>query len=87
MLARAAQREFQVLEGIQHPGILRAVAYHEHELGPALVFEHSPGALRLATTSCSRTRSALTSTCVSACCARLARRSSTLTRRSWSTGR
>jgi hypothetical protein len=47
LLARAAQREFQVLEGIQHPGILRAVGYHEHELGPALVFEHSPGALRL----------------------------------------
>jgi serine/threonine protein kinase len=46
-LAHAAQREFQVLEGIQHPGILHAVAYHDHELGPALVFDHSPDALRL----------------------------------------
>lgn len=47
MLGRAARREFQMLEGIQHPGILRAVDYHEHELGPALVFEHSPAAVRL----------------------------------------
>ena len=46
-LARAAQREFQILEGIQHPGILRALAYHEHERGPALVFEHEPKAVRL----------------------------------------
>ena len=46
-LARAAQRELQILEGIQHPGILRALAYHEHERGPALVFEHEPKAVRL----------------------------------------
>lgn len=46
-MARAAQREFQILEGIDHAGILRAVDYHEHELGPALVFEHDPKALRL----------------------------------------
>ena len=47
VLARAAQREFQMLEGIQHPGILKAVDYQEHELGPALVFEHAPTAVRL----------------------------------------
>jgi serine/threonine protein kinase len=46
-IARAAQREYQVLEGLQHPGILRALGYHEHDLGPALVFEHDPKALRL----------------------------------------
>jgi len=46
-LARAAQREFQILEGIEHPGILHAVDYHEHELGPALIFEHTANAIRL----------------------------------------
>jgi serine/threonine protein kinase len=46
-LARAALREFQILQGIEHPGILRAVDYHEHELGPCLVFEHDPATFRL----------------------------------------
>jgi serine/threonine protein kinase len=45
-LARAAQREFKVLEGVDHPGILRARDFRETELGPALVFEHDPEALR-----------------------------------------
>lgn len=47
IILRAAQREFQILEGIDHPGILRAENYEEHELGPALIFEHYPGSLRL----------------------------------------
>ncbi|MBF0261191.1 MAG: BREX system serine/threonine kinase PglW [Magnetococcales bacterium] len=46
-IIRAAQREFQILEGIEHPGILRAENYLEHELGPALIFEHYPGSVRL----------------------------------------
>src|SRR6516165_321849 len=46
-LARTAQREFKVLEGIDHPGILRARDFRETELGPALVFEHDPAAMRL----------------------------------------
>jgi len=46
-LTRAAQREFQVLADVQHPGILRAVDYREHELGPALVFDHDPRSVRL----------------------------------------
>ena len=46
-IVRAAKREFTLLEGIQHPGILRALEYAEHELGPALFFEHSPDAVRL----------------------------------------
>jgi serine/threonine protein kinase len=46
-MARAAQREFQILEGIEHPGILKAVDYSEHELGPALIFEHDVNAIRL----------------------------------------
>lgn len=46
-LARTAQREFKVLEGVDHPGILRALDFRGSELGPALVFEHDPSAVRL----------------------------------------
>lgn len=46
-LARTAKREFAVLEGVEHGGIQRASDYRESELGPALVFEYDPGALRL----------------------------------------
>ena len=41
-LARTAQREFRVLEGIEHQGIQRVLDYREAELGPALIFEHDP---------------------------------------------
>ena len=41
-IERAALREFQLLETLQHPGILRAHSFTEHELGPALIFEHFP---------------------------------------------
>jgi serine/threonine protein kinase len=44
---RAALREFQLLETLQHPGILRAYNFTEHELGSALIFEHDPLAIRL----------------------------------------
>ncbi len=44
---RAAQREFQLLETLQHPGILRIYGFSEHELGPALIFEHDPLSIRL----------------------------------------
>ncbi|MGI8933517.1 MAG: BREX system serine/threonine kinase PglW [Phormidesmis sp.] len=47
MIGRAAKREFQLLESLQHPGILRAYALSEHELGPALILEHNPQAVRL----------------------------------------
>ena len=47
MIVRAAQREFQILEGINHPAILRAIDYKDQELGSALIFEHHPNALRL----------------------------------------
>ena len=46
-LGRMAMREFRVLEGIDHPGILRVLDFRETELGPALVFEHDPGSIRL----------------------------------------
>ena len=44
---RQARREFEVLEGIDHPGILKVKDYKETELGPALVFDHDPRAIRL----------------------------------------
>jgi serine/threonine protein kinase len=45
-LARTAQREFRVLEGVEHPGIQRVLDYREAEKGPALVFEHDPTSIR-----------------------------------------
>jgi serine/threonine protein kinase len=47
MIRRAARRDFQLTETLQHPGVLRALGYTEHEVGPAVVFEHDPQALRL----------------------------------------
>jgi serine/threonine protein kinase len=46
-LARTAQRESRVLEGIEHQGIQRVLDYREAELGPALIFEHDPASRRL----------------------------------------
>lgn len=46
-IQRAALREFQILENLEHPGILRAFNITEHELGPALLFEHDPLSMRL----------------------------------------
>src|SRR5207244_4185495 len=46
-LVRHATREFQILEGIDHPGILKMRDYAETELGPALIFDHDPKAVRL----------------------------------------
>lgn len=46
-IRRAAQREAELLETLQHPGILRREGFTEHDLGPALIFEHDPTAIRL----------------------------------------
>jgi Protein kinase domain/Nuclease-related domain len=46
-LGRMAIREFRVLEGIEHSGILKVLDFRDTELGPALVFEHDPSAQRL----------------------------------------
>jgi serine/threonine protein kinase len=46
-IVKAAKREYAILNGINHPGILRARAYTEHERGPALVYDHLPGSQRL----------------------------------------
>ena len=44
---RAAEREFRVLEGINHPSILRALEFRNSDLGPALLFDHLPRAVHL----------------------------------------
>lgn len=46
-IERAARREAELLETLQHPGVLRREGFTEHELGPALIFEHDPAAMRL----------------------------------------
>ena len=45
-MARTAEREFRVLEEVEHAGIQRVLDYREAELGPALVFEHDAKAAR-----------------------------------------
>lgn len=47
ILKRAAEREFQILERIEHTGILRVDTLTETESGPALVFRWQEGAQRL----------------------------------------
>ena len=44
---RQARREFEILEGVDHPGILKVNAFTECELGPALIFDHDLKAVRL----------------------------------------
>ncbi len=46
-LQKAAQLEFRLLEGIEHPGILKAKDYQTHDHGPALVYEYDASATRL----------------------------------------
>jgi serine/threonine protein kinase len=44
---RQARREFEILEGIAHPGILKVNDLKETEMGPALILDHDPKAQRL----------------------------------------
>ncbi|MEV4296065.1 BREX system serine/threonine kinase PglW [Microbispora rosea] len=45
---RVARREYLVLQGIEHPGILKALDFSdEHDAGPAVLFAHKPEWLRL----------------------------------------
>ena len=46
-MKRAAAREFRILQSFDHPGILDARDYKDHEFGPALLFAYEPGAMRL----------------------------------------
>jgi serine/threonine protein kinase len=46
-LQRAAAREFQIIQTLDHTGILPVLDYKEHENGPALLFRYlDPGAVR-----------------------------------------
>ena len=47
MIQRAAEREFRLLQTLEHRGVLRAMEFTNHELGPAIIFQHSPTAIRL----------------------------------------
>lgn len=44
---RAARREYQVLQGIAHPGITQALNFQIHQGGPAILFRHDAADLRL----------------------------------------
>jgi serine/threonine protein kinase len=46
-IERAAQREFQLVERLRHPCVLRTYDLANHAMGPAIVFEHFPRAMRL----------------------------------------
>lgn len=46
-LERAARRELELLEPVDHPGILKPLGFTQSELGPALVFDYQPEAQRL----------------------------------------
>ena len=46
-MKRAAAREFRILQSFDHPGILDARDYKDHEFGPALLFAYEPRAMRL----------------------------------------
>jgi len=47
VVRRAAEREFRLLQALEHRGILRAMEFTNHELGPAIIFQHHPNAVRL----------------------------------------
>ncbi len=42
-----AEREYQILRSLRHPGILEAQTFHDHDLGPAILFSRDPEELRL----------------------------------------
>lgn len=46
-IRRAALREFRLLSGVDHPHVVNALDYKDTELGPCLVFDHRPDAVRL----------------------------------------
>src|SRR3954453_22118101 len=46
-IRRAPEREFRLLQGLDHPNVLRVNDFKVHEYGPVLTFQHDPRALRL----------------------------------------
>jgi serine/threonine protein kinase len=47
VIRRAAEREFRLLQGIQHPGVSQALDLADHSFGPAVIFNHDPASVRL----------------------------------------
>jgi serine/threonine protein kinase len=47
VVRRMAESEYDILHSLQHPGILEAQGFTEHELGPAILFRYEPGEIRL----------------------------------------
>ncbi|WP_260729207.1 BREX system serine/threonine kinase PglW [Dactylosporangium roseum] len=47
MIQRAAEREFRLLQGIRHDGIVQAHDLIEHSYGPAVIFDHNEDWVRL----------------------------------------
>jgi len=41
------RREFRLLQALEHRGGLRAMEFTNQELGPAIIFQHHPDAIRL----------------------------------------
>lgn len=46
-LQRQAEREYEILKGIDHPGVLRPALFSQTDLGPALIYDYDPQAQRL----------------------------------------
>jgi serine/threonine protein kinase len=46
-IKEAAKREYLILDGLDHPGIVKALDFREHELGPAIIFRREPDEIRL----------------------------------------
>lgn len=47
LIARAAEREYQILSGLSHTGILKPQTFADSEHGPAIVFDYDSSAVRL----------------------------------------
>lgn len=47
VIRQAALREYMILEGLDHPGIVKAADFKENELGPAIIFRREPDEVRL----------------------------------------
>jgi serine/threonine protein kinase len=44
---QSALQEFKILESLDHPGVLKALDFNEHELGPAILFRREADEIRL----------------------------------------
>lgn len=47
VIRQAALRESLILDGLDHPGVVKALEFKDHELGPAIIFRREPDEVRL----------------------------------------